>query len=101
MGLSVSTVSQLLLDPTGEREKARKKKYLNSCRDCNAPCHGERCERCAGQNVWSEERIIEAIQEWELEHGRTPYHWEWESSGEFYPSSTTVTRVFSSWNAAM
>ena len=41
MGISTSYASGLLSDPTGEKDRARKRKYLNRCKTCGELTYGE------------------------------------------------------------
>ena len=38
MGISTSYASSLLSDPTGEKDRARKRKYLKRCKTCGELC---------------------------------------------------------------
>lgn len=114
MGVSVSYVGALLTDPTGEKERARKRKYLKRCKEpgCGKLCHGKYCKDHGSKahglkrRKWSEEMIIEAIQEWEIIHGIPPTSNEWATRGnlpEWVPTTGVVYRVFGKhgWNKAM
>jgi hypothetical protein len=112
MGISISYASSLLADPTGEKERARKRKYLNRCQICNAPCHGDHCIKHSGKEVgkrqrkWNKQMVIEAIQEWELEHGRPPTSHEWakrKGLPDWVPIANVVYRLFGKggWNKAI
>lgn len=110
MGLSVQYVSQLLSDPTGEIQRQRKRKYMNHCKTCQAPCHGEYCHEHVprgGHREWDEEAIIDAIQVWDERYGRPPFSEEWmaknDNRPDWVPSASTVYRVFgkNGWNKAV
>ncbi len=52
---------------------------------------------------WQRQEILHAIQEWTVEHGRTPKRADWyrrEPHGR-HPSTGTVHHNFGSWNAAL
>lgn len=46
---------------------------------------------------WNKERIIEAIQQWTTEHGRTPMSLDWRYAQRGRPVFNTVVRHFGSW----
>lgn len=107
LGLSLSYVYSLLSDPTGEGERRRKHKYLNACTVCQRPCHGKRCIRHpTARRRWTRPKIIEAIQEWEIEHGQPPKQADWkhrENIPEWCPTYSVVFKVFGKggWNKAI
>ena len=121
LGLSNRTVSEYLLDPTGEKTRARKTR--GRCADCGTPIRSDqpgkgnpkRCIECAAlaNTKWTREAVVEAIQVWAAEHGgRPPAAIDWngvlareygreERDMERFPGSNTVQDVFGSWNAAI
>jgi hypothetical protein len=114
MGISVSYASVLLLDPTGEKDRERKRKYLKRCKTCGELTHGEFCAKHAGKGhankrrKWTEEVIIEAIQEWESIYGRLPTGKDWararrDGLPEWVPTTRHVYTVFGKggWNKAI
>jgi len=102
--------------------------YLGGVCDCGALIEGSsrirrptQCPRChtAKQTTWTQERIIEKIQEWVDLYGETPTSYDWEpgkakhagsanavairqrfEDGE-WPHVVTVQRRFGSWNAGI
>lgn len=50
--------------------------------------------------IWTEEAIIEAIQEWTAEHGRPPAMREWRSGVPGFPTAVTVRSRFGTFDAA-
>jgi hypothetical protein len=83
--ISRSYASELYLDPTGERARARKARYAGTCQECGSPTYGgdgraaapKMCERCTvvhqhEQRYWTRERVIESFQEFHRLFGRSP-----------------------------
>lgn len=108
LGLSRSTIRNLINDPDGSKQRARRKRYQGHCETCGALTDGSNgraaaprfCAQCApdAHRVWTREKLIAKIRQFALEHGRPPHSAEWRgprSSG--YPSSVTVQYVFGSW----
>jgi hypothetical protein len=94
MGISVSYVSSLLTDPTGEIDRARKRKYHKP------KPKGKR------KRKWTKPLVIEAIQEWDRAHGRPPFSHEWVSNANLpnrVPSTRAVYNLFGKggWNKAI
>ena len=64
-----------------------------------AACGLEPRERAT---VWTRAAIIDALQRWAAEHGRTPAKTrDWKCGTADHPASLTVDRAFGSWNAAI
>lgn len=111
MGISVSYASQLLTDPTGEKIRARKRKYLKRCKVCRQLCYGTHCRQHAKHSTgakpqWSREQIIEAMQEWDNLHGHPPTVSEWlhrDGLPDWCPTSGVVFNRFgkAGWNKAI
>lgn len=85
LGISRSYASELLLDPDGSRNRARKRSYGGTCEDCGARTDGangrarapKRCAACAAtqkheERFWTPERIVEVFQEFARIFGRAP-----------------------------
>ncbi len=51
-----------------------------------------------GQTLWTEDKIIDAILEWTVTHGRPPKAKEWKHATADRPGSVTVRYRFGSWN---
>ncbi len=50
---------------------------------------------------WTQERIVDAIVEWHLEHGRIPAAGDWSVASPYHPHAVAVTDVFGTWNAGI
>jgi hypothetical protein len=119
------TIKAYFYDPTGEKARAVKARYVGVCRGCGAytqPRNGKGdayayCKRChpgAIQQRWTRERVLEAMLVWELRYGRLPSSYDWsrtyarrrggeavERLGEGdWPPASVVTDVYGSWTAA-
>jgi hypothetical protein len=109
MGISISYASSLLSDPSGEKDRTRKRKYLKRCQTCGVLCHGDYCHLHASTSKpgkWTREAVIEAIQEWEVKHGRPPIAREWHRRSELPDWCPTYKVVYSlfgkgGWNKAI
>lgn len=90
MGISRSYACELIRDPTGQGEKARKASYGGTCRDCGAPTDGsdgranapERCARCSlekqhNERYWTKEVIVAAIIRWDDTFSQVPRASDW------------------------
>jgi hypothetical protein len=125
LGRSPATVRAYFYDPTGEKAKAVKARYVGVCRGCGAytqPRNGKgdayvHCKAChpgAIQRRWTPKRVLEAMGEWLDRYGRLPSSYDWSRTharrrgGEAleriaegrWPSASVVTRLFGSWDAA-
>jgi hypothetical protein len=124
VGKSYSSVANLLADPDGRKQRARRMRYQGTCVDCGRPTNGSngyakaptRCAPCAAiyqheQKYWTRERIIAAIQRWADEHdGEPPRAPDWTHAGpaRLHPASSTVYAAasnphaeFASWSEAL
>jgi hypothetical protein len=83
LGRSPATVKANFYDPTGEKARAVKARYVGVCRGCGAytqPRNGKgdayaSCKRChpgAIARRWTRELVIEAMCEWRERYGRLP-----------------------------
>ena len=112
-------------DPTGEKARAVKARYVGVCRGCGAytqPRNGKGdayayCKRChpgAIERQWTTERVLAAMLEWRSRNGRLPTSYDWSrtharrrggdalgrlAEGE-WPAASVVTRLFGTWSAA-
>jgi Homing endonuclease associated repeat len=98
-----------------ERENARKKKFSKHCRcpSCRQRMsnNASLCIECARakqtkDRYWNQERIVDAIRAWALQHGHPPTYSEWERSGSGHPTVYTVCRdgpnpPFAKWSDAI
>src|SRR5437764_10746233 len=87
-GRSPATVKAYLYDPTWEKARAVKARYVGLCRGCGAytqPRNGKGdayryCKRCRPgtiQRQWTRERVIAPMREWHERYGRLPSSYDW------------------------
>jgi hypothetical protein len=125
LGRSPATVKAYFYDPTGQKAKAVKARYVGPCRSCGAytqPRNGKGdayayCKRChpgAIQRRWTRERVLQAMGEWLDRYGRLPSSCDWSRThacrrgGEalerlaagHWPSASEVSAVFGDWASA-
>ena len=125
LGRSPATVKAYFYDPTGEKARAVKARYVGVCRGCGAytqPRNGKGdayayCKAChpgAIERRWTRERVVAAMRDWHDRHGRLPSSYDWSRTharrrgGEAlervahgnWPAASVVTRLFGSWAAA-
>lgn len=85
LDLSRSYVSDLYVDPSGERARARKESYRQPCPRCGNPMSGSNgitgspsmCSDCAAEfqhdeREWTRDKIVETFREFAAVHGRAP-----------------------------
>ena len=88
LGRSPATIKAYLYDPTGEKARAVKARYVGVCRGCGAytqPRNGKGdayayCKRChpgAIQRRWARELVISAMRNWRDRYGRWPSSYDW------------------------
>ena len=125
LGRSPATVKAYFYDPTGEKARAVKARYVGVCRGCGAytqPRNGKGdayayCKAChpgAIERRWTRERVLDAMLDWRARYGRLPSSYDWSrtharrrggealerlSAGD-WPSASVVTAVYGSWKAA-
>jgi AraC-like DNA-binding protein len=125
LGRSPATVKAYFYDPTGEKARVVKARYVGLCRGCGAytqPRNGKGdayayCKACrpgAIERRWTPERALEAMLVWELRYGRLPSSYDLSRTharrrggdalerlarGE-WPAPSVVTRLFGTWAAA-
>jgi len=122
LGRSPGTV-KAYYEPTGEKARAVKARYVGVCRGCGAytqPRNGKGdayayCKAChpgAIKRRWTRERVLEAMLVWELRYGRMPSSYDWSSTHarrrggqalrrldeDSWPSASVVTAVWGSWS---
>ncbi len=125
LGRSPATIKAYFYDPTGEKAKAVKARYVGLCRGCGAytqPRNGKgdayryckRCHRGAVERKWTCERVLEAMREWRERYDRLPTSYDWSRTharrrgGEAlerldvadWPAASVVTSLFGTWAAA-
>ena len=125
LGRSPATIKAYFYDPTGEKARAVKARYVGVCRGCGAytqPRKGKGdayayCKAChpgAVRRTWTRERLLSAMREWRDDYGRLPTSYDWSRTharrrgGEAlerlaagdWPAASVVTAVFGSWRIA-
>jgi hypothetical protein len=125
LGRSPATIKAYFYDPTGEKARAVKARYVGVCRGCGAytqprngkgdayayckACHPGAIERC-----WTRERVLAAMGEWRDRYGRLPSSYDWSRThatrrrGDAlnrltegrWPSASVVTALFGTWASA-
>jgi hypothetical protein len=125
LGRSPATVKAYFYDPTGEKARAVKLRYVGVCRGCGAYTQSRNgkgdayayCKRChpgAIARRWTPELVLEAMLAWELRYGRPPSSYDWSRTharrrgGEAlerlarggWPAASVVTRLFGTWAVA-
>jgi AraC-like DNA-binding protein len=122
LGRSPVTIKAYFYDPTGEKARAVKARYVGVCRGCGAytqPRNGKGdayryCKRChpgAIQRKWTRELVLAAMLDWQNRYGRLPSSYDWSSTHASrrggvalerlnereWPPATVVGRLFGSW----
>jgi AraC-like DNA-binding protein len=125
LGRSPATIKAYFYDPTGEKARAVKARYVGVCRGCGAdtqPRNGKGdayayCKACHPGAIgrrWTRERVLGAMRAWRARYGRLPSSYDWSRThacrrgGEAlerlgrgdWPSAGVVTAVYGSWKAA-
>src|SRR5436305_11626512 len=88
LGRSPATIKAYFYDPTGEKARAVKARYVGVCRGCGAytqPRNGKGdayayCKRWRPGAIatrWSRDRVLAAIREWRARYGRLPSSYGW------------------------
>jgi AcrR family transcriptional regulator len=125
LGRSPATILAYFYDPTGEKARAVKARYVGVCRGCGAytqPRNGKGdayayCKRCRPGAIaprWTRELVIAAMLEWETRYGRLPSAYDWSRTHarrrgdaamerlneDKWPSASVVSALFGGWIAA-
>ena len=88
LGRAPATIKAYLYDPTGEKARAVKARYVGVCRGCRAytqPRNGKGdayayCKAChpgAIARRWSREGVLDAMREWQVLFDRLPSSYDW------------------------
>lgn len=123
LGLTYSGLRNIINDPDGSKQKARRERYRGTCAECGKHTDGSSgfnapnlCAHCNGlaSRVWTRENIIEAIRSWAAEHGEPPrsrVEWLHACPDGTHPTATSVYRgrdgksnpgaPFATWNEAI
>lgn len=105
MGVPLTTAANWILDPDLSKQRARRVRYAGTCERCGNPTDGSGgfgsaptvCMDCLR---WTDEAIIEAMQNWAKDHGKPPTCADWQNVGATYPCAQIVcSRI--GWNAAL
>ena len=125
LGRSPATVKAYFYDPTGEKARAVKARYVGVCRGCGAytqPRNGKGdayayCKRChpgAIERRWTPELVISAMREWRERYGWLPSSYDWSRThasrrggaalerlnDREWPSASVVGQLFEGWQGA-
>jgi len=125
LGRSSATVKAYFYDPTGEKARAVKARYVGVCRGCGAYTQARNgkgdayayCKAChpgAIQRRWTRQLVIDAMREWRARYGRLPSSYDWSRTHarrrggeaverldqEGWPPASVVTRLFGAWSTA-
>jgi hypothetical protein len=125
LGRSPATIKAYFYDPSGEKARAVKARYVGVCRGCGAytqPRNGKGdayayCKAChpgAIERRWTRAVVLEAMRGWRERYGRLPSSYDWSRTharrrgGEAlerlaeadWPAASVVTRLFGTWAAA-
>ena len=125
LGRSPATVKAYFYDPTGEKARAVKARYVGVCRGCGAytqPRNGKGdayayCKAChpdAIEQRWTRERVLDAMHQWRELHGQLPTSYDWlrtharRCAGDALErladgvsrAASVVTRLFDTWAVA-
>jgi hypothetical protein len=88
LGRSPATIKAYFYDPTGQKARAVKARYVGVCRGCGAytqPRNGKGdayayCKAChpgAIEARWTTERVLDAMCDWRARYGRLPSSYDW------------------------
>jgi hypothetical protein len=125
LGRSPATIKAYFYDPTGEKARAVKARYVGVCRGCGAytqPRNGKGdayayCKTChpgAIQPRWTCDLVLQAMRDWCARHGGLPSSYDWSrtharrrgrealerlAEGD-WPTASVVSDLFGAWAAA-
>lgn len=105
LGIAVSSVRNVLNDPDGSKQRARRARYRGICIDCGAATDGsngygkasQRCGSCRrvyegseearlAKTIWTRDLILARIREWAEIHGEPPRLGDWGTRPDRYPA---------------
>jgi transposase len=115
IGVPEPTLRRWLFPEVRERglQKSRqyKAKHRGSCIDCGKSVWmtSDRCAACSQEHYrktkrWTREAVIQAIKDWNEEHGHPPTTTEWLYASNTHPGATSVYgsyAEFRTWNEAI
>lgn len=115
LGVPVPTLRRWLLPEVRERALRQSRKYKTErrrrCIDCGKSVWmtSDRCVACAQEHSrktkrWTREAVIQAIKDWNEEHGHPPTTTEWWYASDTHPGATSVFgshAEFRTWNDAI
>ena len=122
---SSTTIKAYFYDPTGEKARAVKARYVGVCRGCGAytqPRNGKGdaytyCNQChpgAIEPMWTRGLVIDAMRQWRERYERLPSSYDWSRSQanrrggialrrlneRAWPPASIVGKLFGSWREA-
>jgi hypothetical protein len=125
LGRSRATIKAYFYDPTGDKARAVKARYVGVSRGCGAytqPRNGKGdayryCKRChpgAIERKWTRELVLAAMLDWWVTYGRLPSSYDWSRTHanhrggvarrrlnkRKWPSASVVGGLFGSWPQA-
>jgi AcrR family transcriptional regulator len=88
LGRSPATIKAYFYDPTGERVRAVRARYVSVCRGCGAYtqarngkgepyAYRKACHPGAIEARWTAERVLDAMCDWRAGYGRLPTSYDW------------------------
>jgi AraC-like DNA-binding protein len=125
LGRSPATIKAYFYDPTGEKARAVKARYVGVCRGCGAytqPRNGKGdayryCKQCRPGVIarkWTRELVLAAMMEWHGRYARLPSSYDWSRThaarrgggalrrlnDREWPSASVVGQLFGTWKEA-
>src|SRR5207244_1004923 len=125
LGRSPATIKACFYDPTGEKARAVKARYVGVCRGCGAYTQprngkGDAYRYCKAWHPgaikprWTRELVLEAIRDWRERYGQLPSSYDWSRTharhrgGQAlarlkagnWPPASVVNKLFGTWAAA-
>jgi hypothetical protein len=113
LGMRPGGIRSIINDPDGSKQKARRERYRGVCGVCGEPttgCNGwnapDLCRLHSASRVWTQEKVIGAIQQFAKEHGRPPRSTDWPHTDrkQGHPAATAIYgeyAAFPSWADAV